>query len=196
MSGESFATAVPMKDPKSYLTPEQIKLIIGACENFRDKVLFTLLARSGRRVSEVVRCLKPRDIDFENKLINYKILKKKRETRALLPIDSETLEMLKEYIKTNNIKDDEFIFKISRQRVDQIFKKLCEKVGITKIGERKPHVHVLRHSFAIQWSKIAKSPADIVKLKEQLAHSRLDTTMFYLRFNPEETRDLLEKMWR
>jgi integrase/recombinase XerD len=191
-----FASAVPMRDVKGYFTSEQIKKIIEACENSRDKTLFTLLARSGRRVSEIVRCLKPKDIDFENRLINYRILKKKGETRALLPIDNETLVMLEEYIKANNIQEDEFIFKISRQRVDQIFKKICEKVGIERIGEHKPHVHALRHSFAVQWSKIAKNPADIVKLKEQLAHSSVDTTMFYLRFNPEESRDLLERMWR
>jgi integrase/recombinase XerD len=188
--------AAPMRDPRSYLTIEQIKQIISACDNIRDKILFMLLARSGRRVSEIVRCLKPKDIDFENRLINYRILKKKGETRALLPVDTETLKLLKEYIKREKINENEFIFKISRQRVDQIFKKLCRKVGIMKIGEHMPHVHVLRHSFAIQWSKIAKNPADVIKLKEQLAHSRIDTTMFYLRFSPEESRDLLEKMWK
>ena len=191
---------IPMRDPKGFLSADDIEKIISASDNFRDKVLFTLLARSGRRVGEIVRCLKPKDIDFVNELVNYSIEKKRKaNNKALLPIEHNTLLLLKEYIETKNIKEDELIFKISRQRADKIFKKLCYKVGIERVGNSErnmPHIHMLRHSFAILFAKAARTPNDMIELQHQLAHSRSDTTMFYLNFNPETSREQLNKMWK
>jgi len=196
----------PMKDTRSYLEPWQINKIIASCPTPRDRLLLLTLARTGRRVSEIVRCLKPKDIDFTNGLIDFTILKRfNRKTkeripeRSLLPVDEEVLAGLKEYIEARRIEADEYIFPISRQRADQIFKRASRKAGIFTIGSGKynqPHVHVLRHSFAIQGAKSLKSPADLVQLKDMLGHSRIDTTMFYLKFNPAEKRDLLKEMWK
>lgn len=198
-------TGSPMKDPRSYLEPHQIDAIIDTCDNPRDKLLLLLLARSGRRVSEVVRCLKPEDIDFTNGLINFRILKRfKKKTKEkipfflLLPVDEEVLAKLKQYIEIRNIKPDEYIFDISRQRVDQLFKRATRKAGIMSVGSgiyNKPHIHLLRHSFAIRGAKSLKNPADLVQLKDMLGHSRIDTTMFYLKFNPTEKKKLLKEMW-
>lgn len=188
-----------MKDPKAYLEPRQINELIASCKKARDKLLLMMLARTGRRVSEIVRCLRPKDIDFTNGLINFTILKRKKGENKLLPVDEDVLLALKEYIESRKIKDEEFIFPISRQRVDQIVKKASEKAGISSIGGgkyNKPHAHVFRHSFAIQAAKSLKNPADLVQLKELLAHSRIDTTMFYLKFNPTEQKELLKEMWK
>jgi len=187
-----------MVDPRGYLDRNEIERILSACERERDRVLFTLLARSGRRVSEVVRCLKPKHIDFKEYLVKYRILKRKRKHHILLPLDEETINLLKDYIKKEGIKNDDYIFPISRQRVDQIFKEVCEKIGIYNIGSNKrnkPHVHILRHSFAILATKNIKRPEDIVRVQNMMAHASLDSTIFYLQFNPTENRKLLEKMW-
>ena len=183
----------PMKNEQEHLTYEQIKAIIDACDNLRDKALIVTLAKTGRRVSEVVKSLKVGDIDFNEGVIYFKILKKKYDKKERFFVDKEVLDILKEYLKTAELKNDN-VFDITRQRVDQIFKKLCYSVGITKIGEHKPHIHVLRHSYAIEYAKRAGNPADIVQLKNQLAHSKLETTMFYLRFR-RDWNDVMSKMW-
>jgi integrase/recombinase XerD len=189
----------PMTDPRSYLDASQIKGIIDATDNLVYRRVFYVLAKTGRRVSEIVRCLTPSDIDFTNNLVNFTILKKKKKTKSLLPISDEVAKVLKRQITENKIGENSYIFWMSRQRVDQIFKKSAERIGITHIGHsqrNKPHVHLLRHSFAIRGAENLTSPADLVKLQNLLGHSRIDTTMFYLKFNPKEERELLERMWK
>lgn len=180
-----------MQNPKSYYTKSEANLIIKACRNYRDKLLLLTLAKTGRRVSEIVRCLKPVDIDFDQGLVNYTILKRKVHTKKLLPMDTHLLSLLEKYIKSRRIGPDDYIFKISRQRVDQIIKRAAKKVGV-----KTAHAHVFRHSFAIQSAQKLKNPADLVQLKELMGHARMDTTMFYLKFNPREQRELLEEMWK
>ena len=188
-----------MSDPRSYLKQSQIVKILKAPKKYKHRLLFSLIAHTGRRVSEVVRCLKPSDIDFEGNLINFTILKRKRPTKVLLPVKPKIVKQLKSYIKRQSIPANRPIFTISRQHADYIFKKAAKKVGIKRVGTgkyNKPHLHLLRHSFAIEAAKKLKNPADLVQLKDMLAHSRIDTTMFYLKFNPTEKRELLSRMWK
>lgn len=189
----------PMTNLKGYFTPEQVEAIINSCENTRDKVLFLLLSRTGRRVSEVVRSLKPKHIHLEEGCIEWKILKRKKETWRLLPVERRTLEELMNYIESKGIEGEEYIFKISRQRVDQILKEICEKIGIHHLGSskyNKPHAHLFRHSFAIQIAKKIKNPTDLGTLQNLLAHANIENTMWYARtFNPIEERKLLEEVF-
>jgi len=191
-------TSSPMKDPKSYLTREQIQMLIDNAENERDGLLLKFLSMTGRRVSEVVRRLKVGDIDFTQGLVNFFIEKRKTPTYSLLPIPESLLIEVKSYIERNNLKPDSFLWQISRQRVDQIIKSIAKKVGLLNVGigkYNKIHIHLFRHSFAIQASKVLKSPADLIQLKNILAHSRIETTMFYLKFNPTEQKELLKEMF-
>ena len=197
MGGEY--TGIPMSDPKSYLSPAEISGIIKATDKDEYKRLFYIIAKTGRRVSEIVRCLRPADIDFENNLANFTILKRKAKTRILLPVDEKAIKVLKRQIRNNKIGDDDYIFGMSRQRADQVFKKSAERIGLFERGTglyRKMHIHMLRHSFAKLGAEHAKNPADLVKLQKLLGHSRIDTTMFYLKFNPKEERELLKEMWK
>ena len=191
-----YSGSTPMTDTKGYLTPTQVKSIIGATKSYKYKLIFYLISRTGRRVSEVVRCLKPNDIDFENNLINFTILKRKRPVKELKAVSPKLIKVLKRYIKNEGIKPDSYIFPISRQRVDTVLKKVADGVGLGSIGKKRIHIHILRHSFAIEGAKKAESPADLVQLKDMLGHARIDTTMFYLKFNPQDQRKLLDKMWK
>jgi len=198
----------PMTNLKGYFTQEEIRRILEySKKNPRDYILFLLLARTGRRISEIVRVLKPKHIHPEDNSIEWKILKRKKRKKGKkksdwrrIPIDRETLEELMNYIKFKNIGMDEVIFKISRQRTDQILKRICEDINIRPRGEsvyNKPHVHWFRHSFAIQGAKALKKPRDIGVLQTLLAHKNINNTMWYIRtFNPEEERKLIEKMWK
>lgn len=183
----------PMKDVKGYLTKGELDKFFSVIESERDQLLFTLYMKTGRRVSEIVRCLKPKDILWDEKQINFTILKKKLPTKKMIPVDDSTLNMLKFYITFNNIGENDFIFPISRQRVFQLMRLYGKKAGIEYVGDKRIHPHHLRHSFAVHIAKNIKSPADLKKLQMLLAHSSIGMTGFYLQFNPEEARDLLEK---
>lgn len=185
------SAGLPMKNPKAYLTKGQWMAMLRACTRYRDRLLIYTLALTGRRVSEIVRELKPRDINWEEGLVNFTLLKRRIPTKRLLPVHPKLLRLLRLYVRRHRIKDDQPIFTICRSRIFQVMKEAARKAGV--IGAAYPHA--LRHGFAIRAAKKARSPADIVRVQQLLGHARIDTTMFYLRFNPVEERNLVKEMW-
>lgn len=185
-----------MKDVKGYLKMEELNRFFDAIDNERNHLLFSLYMKTGRRVSEIVRNLTPRDILWDEEQINWSILKKKIPTKKLLPVDKYLLHRLERYIKLYNIEEDEHIFKISRQRVFQLMRLYGKKSGIEWVGSKRIHPHHLRHSFAVHIAKNIKNPADLKKLQDLLVHSDIGMTGDYLQFNPEESRKLLERTFK
>lgn len=201
----------PMKDTKDYLTEEEFNKILIFVRKEEHKVLLKLLFRTGRRVSEVTGDkmtnspgLKVEDIDFQKGLVNFIILKKKplknmdvtkqerlmarrrmSPARSLLPIKMEVLLMLKVFCARRTGK----VFDVSRYHIARIFKQAAELAEIDK----RVHIHMLRHSFAIRQAELATNPADIEKLRELLGHSDINTTKAYLKFNPEDLKAMVER---
>lgn len=187
-----------MRDLRGFLTDEQRSLILGACSNDRDRLLITLLWKSGRRISEILM-LKRDHIDENEATIFYPILKKKRFRVVPKPVDKKTYILILKFIMNEKIKKGEYVFKgrwtnthLSRQRAFQIVRKLCDEVGIKFVGEKKPHPHHFRHSRAIDLSKRIKSGADLRKLQMFMEHSNLAMTEKYLQFADEDLRSLIE----
>jgi len=188
----------PMKDLSGYFKDGERERIYNACDSVRDKVLIRVLWKSGRRIGEVLM-LKVSDIDFEQRDIVWNIEKKKKPTRKRKPIDEFTLKLLKYFITNDNLKQTDFVFKspfsnlaITRQRAFQIVTRACEKAGIELVGEKRPHPHHFRHSFAIDMAKKLDSAADLRKLQMLLEHSNLGVTETYLQFGSEDLRSLIE----
>jgi len=213
-----------IKDLKGYLSIDRIDEIIQAASNLRDKTLIRLLSRSGRRVTEIVgrkryvhrnanyigkrgkiglvksypkiQAVRPVDINWEEGLIAFPILKKRTKMRKLKVIDDETLKMLDEYIQEYRIAPNAALFPITRYRVNQIFVQCCEACGIYYIGEKRPHPHHLRHSYAIHVLKNSKNPADLKKLSMLLEHNSIEVTSGYLQFAQEDMRDLINEAFK
>jgi integrase len=143
----------PMKDPGGYLTEEQFGHLVSFASNLRDIMLLKFLFYTGRRVSEVVRCLTPADFDFRNNTVLFTILKKKTPKKMRLNVDENIMAEMNKYINSLEISEDEFIFPINRFRVDQIIKSIGIKAGMETVGNHKIHAHVLRHSFAVMMVK-------------------------------------------
>lgn len=188
-----------MTDLRGFLTPQQVNNIMNACTTMRDRLLIRVLWKSGRRISEALM-LKVCDIDFENNNILWNILKKKREFRVWKPMDVRTMQMLRDFIVKSNMPDYFYVFhnglankSISRQRAFEIVRRACEAAGIEKVGEKRPHPHHFRHSFAVDKAKKLKSPADIRKLQLFLEHADLGMTEQYLQFGNQDLRDLIEE---
>ena len=62
---------------------------------------------------------------------------------------------------------------LGHSAVQQTFRLAMEKAGIIK----EACVHTLRHSFA---THLLEQGVDIVSIKDQLGHARIDATMVYL----------------
>jgi len=171
-----------MKHPDSYLEWTKIKRLIRYArqDSFRNYLILRLLL--GRRVSEVVRerGIRPKDIR-EPDTINFFILKRKEPKRYPIKVDKDLIEKLKGYVIAKNIKDDEPLFKISRQRVFQIVRKYGKECGCFWVGDKRIHPHHFRHSYAIWFVKNADDPMDIYSLQKKLKHTDVNMTMWYLR---------------
>ena len=205
--------STPMGDPTNYLRPEEVDAILEHTTDPRFRMLFFLLYKTGRRVSEITGDkmtnsggLKLEDILFEEGMIYFTILKKKpmkntelskeqrlqirlkmTPTKVLLPVNREVMNQLFEYVKY--IRTDR-LFPFTRQRVHQVFNASARKAGITK----KVHIHQLRHSFAIRLAKVSTNPSDLIKLKELLVHSDIKQTQQYLKYSIDDIRELVDKV--
>ncbi len=195
----------PIKDLRAYLEAPEVERIITVTTNPRDALLVRIPWRTGVRVSELIG-IRVQDIDFGGRAILIKIQKQRKrdgktvERRRIVPIDEDTLHMVKEYLEWRKqfpYKGD-LLFPITRQRVDQIYWKLGRRAGIKEIGDpaisqhRKLHPHHLRHSFAIH---CVKRGMTIERLQKILGHSSPTTTSIYLQFSQKDLHDQYDRVW-
>ena len=124
--------------------------------------------------------------------------------QRILPVDSETLRLLKEYIDRGGpvIKDGKrLVFGINRHRAWQIVKACAEKAGLPKLVNtetgRTHNVspHRLRDCFSVMAVQQDDSTDGIRMLQEWLGHASIGTTMRYRKVAGQELKDWYEKLW-
>jgi len=131
---------------------------------------------------------------------------KEQEHRRMrtLPLDQNTLEMLKDYIKrggpvTRNGK--ELLFGINRHRAWQIVGACAERAKLPKLVNTetgKVHnvsPHRLRDAFAVHAVKLDDSGDGLGLLQEHLGHQSFNTTAKYRKVSGKEHRDWYQKLW-
>ena len=121
-----------------------------------------------------------------------------------LPIDNETLNMLKEYINKGGpvLKEGKrLLFGINRHRAWQIVKECAERSAMPKLVNPetgKVHnvsPHKLRDSFAVNAVKQDDSGDGLRLLQEHLGHQSFNTTAKYRKVAGEEHREWYDKLW-
>jgi integrase/recombinase XerD len=135
-----------------------------------------------------------------------KALAQEQEHRRMrtLPLDQNTLEMLKDYIKrggpvTRNGK--ELLFGINRHRAWQIVGACAERAKLPKLVNTetgKVHnvsPHRLRDAFAVHAVKLDDSGDGLRMLQEHLGHQSFNTTAKYRKVSGKEHRDWYQKLW-
>lgn len=163
-------------DLPEYWTREEVHQILDGVTDASHRMLFTYLWMSGNRITEALS-LKRRDLDFDNFLITIRWLKNRKFNSRNIPMHPNLKQLLMLYC--SNMKADDLIFDISRQRAWQ----LCQKYA-------NANPHKFRHSFAVNWLKCGGS---LVILSQVLGHSDIRVTMEYLRIVPiEQGQELLK----
>ena len=123
----------------------------------------------------------------------------------MLPIDSDTLKMLKEYVRRGGpvVKDGKnLIFGVNRHRAWQIVKECAEKAGLPKLVNpetgRVHNVspHKLRDAFAVMAVKQNDSGDGLRMLQEHLGHQNFNTTAKYRKVSGKEHHDWYQKLWQ
>ena len=131
---------------------------------------------------------------------------KEQEHRRMrtLPLDGDTLEMLKDYIRrggpvTRN--GNKLLFGINRHRAWQVVRQCAQRAGLPllvnpetgKVHGVSPHK--LRDAFAIMAVQRDDSTDSIRMLQEQLGHVNIGTTMRYRKVAGKELKDWYTRLW-
>ncbi len=130
-----------------------------------------------------------------------------REHRRMrtLPLDRDTFEMLKTYIKRGgpvNQKGKVLIFGINRHRAWQIVRECGERAGLGKLVNpetgrlRNVSPHRLRDAFAVHAIKVDDSGDGLRLLQEHLGHVSFNTTARYRKVAGEELKDWYDRLWK
>jgi integrase/recombinase XerD len=122
----------------------------------------------------------------------------------VLPVDRETLKMLKEYIERGGPVPrggSRVIFGINRHRAWQIIRDCAEKAELPKLTNPetgKIHnvsPHRLRDAFAVHAVKLDDSGDGLRLLQEHLGHQSFNTTARYRKVAGEEHREWYRRLW-
>ena len=125
--------------------------------------------------------------------------------QRILPLDDETLDLLKQYIQRGGpvFKGGKrMIFGINRHRAWQIVKECAEQAGLSKLVNpetgRTHNVspHRLRDAFAVMAVKLNDTGDGLRMLQEHLGHQSFNTTARYRKIGGDEHRDWYRKLWR
>ena len=121
-----------------------------------------------------------------------------------LPVDTDSLEMLKDYIQRGGPvpqEDKNLIFGINRHRAWQVVRECAERAGLTDLVNpetgraRGVSPHRLRDAFAVHAMKVDDSGDGLRLLQEHLGHASFNTTAKYRKVAGEEHREWYEKLW-
>ena len=124
--------------------------------------------------------------------------------QRVLPVDNDTLGMLREYVRRGGpvLRDGKkLIFGINRHRGWQIVKGCAERADLAKLENpetgRVHNVspHRLRDAFAVHAVKLDDSGDGLRLLQEHLGHQSFNTTAKYRKVAGEEHRKWYQKLW-
>ena len=141
----------------------------------KHRVLLGLTYAAGLRLFEVA-ALKIADIDFERKTVFVR--RGKNGKSRYVPLEAHILRGIRKYL--DSVLPKVYLFN-GQQKGKAIahrgIQHLC-KAAVRKSGISKPiTMHTLRHSYATHF---LEDTGDLFSLKENLGHSRLDTTLIYV----------------
>jgi integrase/recombinase XerD len=133
-----------------------------------------------------------------------KVEQEEHRRQRVLPVDNDTLKLLKEYVEHSSpaVQNEKgVIFGINRHRAWQIVAQCAERAGLPKLNNpetgRVHNVspHRLRDAFAVHAMKLDDSGDGLRLLQEHLGHRSFNTTAKYRKVTGEEHRKWYEKLW-
>jgi len=168
-------------------TREEIdKIIDAAMDNDFYYMLFKVARKTGRRLGEYYE-VQVKDFDWDRKVMMTKILKRRQKVLKEALLDDELIQILKRYIKTNDLKPEDYIFKkVSYRAIQYAISAYAKKAGIN----HKVSFHNFRHYFITEMFKRGYDYSQIAKLT---GHSSVTTLTSYDSSVASDLRDRVIK---
>ena len=136
-----------------------------------------------------------------------KVVARSKEHRRVrtLPLDSDSLAMVKEYVARGGpvVRDGQrLIFGISRNQAWRIVRDSADKAGLGQLVNpetgrvRGVSPHRLRDAFAVMAVQRDDSTDSVRMLQEWLGHASIATTMRYRKVAGQELKAWYDGLWR
>ena len=161
---------------KDTLTEAEVTKLIFNTTNSREKAIVSLLAYSGIRNQELCN-LRVKDFLVSQNALN--IIQGKFAKDGVCEITPECSLATIEYLKEFPRQTDDYLFttlvrgnKMAGTDIRKHIKKIAKRAKI----EKRVYPHLFRHSLT---ANMLLRGADIISLKNQLRHARLETTLHY-----------------
>jgi integrase/recombinase XerD len=131
---------------------------------------------------------------------------KSKEYRRIttLPLDNDTLEMLRDYINRGGLvllQGKRLLFGISRHQAWRVVKDCARRAGLKELVNpetgktRSVSPHRLRDAFAVHAVKMNDSGDGLRLLQEHLGHASFNTTARYRKVAGDEHRRWYDQLW-
>lgn len=162
------------------------------------RTYISLVAVTGMRRGEATH-LDCSDIDWEQGIVTIREAKYKKWRQ--LPLHPSTMSALQEYAKIRDRKYPQpkgpAVFLSTRgtrlipENTSQVFAKLAREAGVSRPGfHRQPHLHDLRHTFAVRtllgWYRAGVDVGPLLPvLSTYLGHQNPEATYWYLSMTAE-----------
>jgi integrase len=192
---------VPRRAPAT-LEPEQIVAILGACENLRDRFLFSLLAETGMRVGQALGLRhsdfvsRKREVHIVPRPDNANGARAKSRSISVIPVSTALVRLYSEYMHVEYGEiDSDYVFvnlfrghigdPLTYRSIDQLTRRIAARTGIAFTP------HVLRHSHA---SDMVRHGVPIEVVAKLLTHrSSTTTSATYVHLDVADIRAALVK---
>lgn len=173
---------IPRREKKEriYLTEDEIRDLIGAAKNKKERTILNMVYSSGVRVSELVN-LRKKDIHFDDMLA---VVRGKGNKQRTVILSNTALKDLVEY--TQNMKDDDVLFPMTTRGIQKMVKRCAERAGIKK----NISPHILRHSFA---THLLEHDEGIRSVQSILGHESIATTEIYTHVSREHLKKIAKR---
>lgn len=171
--GKESVPCLPRKTTSvSYVTPEEVRILIDAARTIRGKFIISFLYSSGVRLSEFLSLNRGDVVGRSFRVIG------KGDKERLCFIDVRTEQLMNEYLSTR--KDAESALVVSelfKKRLTPSTVQLIVRNAVVRSGlNKKISPHTFRHGYA---TDLVKNGCDIRYVAQALGHAQLNTTMIY-----------------
>lgn len=162
-----------------YFEDEEVRELVQAATQRRDRALLMLMYNTGARVQEIVDL----DVcDLRLDPVPVVMLEGKGRKQRTNPLLDRTVDALQQWLAERGDAEGPLFLnvqgrRLSRSGVAYILRQLAERAGLVPQNTARVTPHVMRHTTAMH---LLRSGVDITTIAAWLGHSQLNTTHGYV----------------
>ena len=166
---------------QSALTGEQVRAMVNAATNLRNKAIIMMLAQTGLRIHELLNITLEQ---YESRSNNILVIRGKGDKDRLIGLSDETIKLIDSYITNERKNGCEYLFvgnqgnKMDGKNTSAMLKVAARKAGIENWEELHISNHTMRRTFATMMSE-ADVPIEVIS--KAMGHSGIQITSRYVK---------------